>query len=53
MVYGLEDKIRFGKYKEEEIGDIIDFDIAYMDYLVEEQIIELNNEVWEYYQNKK
>lgn len=51
-IYSLDDKITFGKYKGEIIEDIIDHDVSYIEYLIEEQAIELDNETYEYYQNK-
>lgn len=51
-IYSLEDTVLFGKYKGETIHDIIDHDIGYVDYLIEEQMFELDNKAYEYYESK-
>jgi hypothetical protein len=51
-IYSLEDTILFGKYKGEIIEDIIDHDIGYINYLIEEQMLELDNKAYEYYERK-
>jgi hypothetical protein len=48
-IYSLEDTILFGKHKGEPMADIIDHDIGYVTYLIEEQEFELDNEAYEYY----
>lgn len=51
-VYSLEDKLMWGKYKGESVEDIIDHDVNYISYLMEEQGIELDNEAYEYYSRR-
>lgn len=51
-IYSLKDTVLFGKYKGESIQDIIDHDIDYVTYLIEEQMFELDNKAYEYYESR-
>lgn len=52
-IYSLDDTVIFGKYRGEDIQDIINHDIDYITYLMEEHEFELDNEAYEYYTRKK
>jgi hypothetical protein len=49
-VYSLNDVILFGKHKGETLKNIIDTDIEYINYLIEDQDIELDNKCFQYFQ---
>lgn len=51
-MYNLDDTILFGKYKDETILDIIETDIQYITYLIENHEFELDSEAYNYYQGK-
>lgn len=44
MVYGLTDVLKFGKYKGEQIEDLIYDDPGYISWLYEEEVIEFDED---------
>ena len=48
----LDSEIKFGKYEGSTIEWILDNDTGYIDYMLNEQIIELDNEAYEYYKTE-
>lgn len=44
-IYGLEDELKFGKFKGEQIEDLLHDQPGYMAWLAEEDIVEFEQEV--------
>jgi len=49
----LSDTMKFGKYKGEEIEDLLYDDPGYLVWLVEEEVVELDSEVIEQMEQRK
>lgn len=45
----LGQEFKFGKHKGESVENVIDRDISYIAYMMEQKYIELDNEAYEYY----
>lgn len=52
-VYGLDDSLTFGKYSGSQLYEVFDVDLKYIEYLIEENLIELDNEAFEQYRKLK
>ena len=46
----LDDKMRFGKHKGETVATLIENNHGYIDWLVDNGVIELSNQAYEYFQ---
>ena len=50
QVLGLENSLWFGKYKSTTIEDILETDVTYIRWCLEEKIFSLNDEAFEMYE---
>lgn len=49
--YSLDDQLSFGRYKGSELYQVLTVDPKYIESLIENQEIELDNEAFEMFQN--
>jgi hypothetical protein len=43
----MEDSLRFGKYKDWAVEDVIDHDPGYLEWAIENNVIELDSDAYE------